>query len=244
MSNPVTSKYAEFTSRPNYVPYANNQRITLDDVLMKALALFGILVPTAIATAFLVPQALLGTVWLGTFAIGIVLGIVIAVKKTVSVPLIIAYTLVQGVFTGAASAFYNHMFEGAVTTAVVATTVTALVVIFGVKSGFLRTSGTARKIFGYLLLGYFSFTLIAVGAALLGMPILTLGSPLLLIVAVFGVGMATFSFVTDVEDVQVAVANGAPKGEDWRLAFGVVVSLVWLYLEILRLIAAIRSIAD
>lgn len=219
-------------------------RLTLDDVLMKTLVLFAVLVPVALAAAFFTPPALQGTVMLVSLVALIVLGIATMVKKTVSPAFVFLYVTVKGVFAGVLSAMYAYLFDGAVTTALIATVVAAVTVIAGVKVGILRTSPRARKIFGFLLLGYFAFSIIAVVAALAGFPILTFGSGFLVLVSVFGVGMAVFSFVTDVEDVQAAVQAGVPESESWRLAFGVAVSLVWLYLEILRLVGALQSFSD
>lgn len=251
MSNPVIQKYASFDNKHNgYQPIEirdhlkTDRAITLDDVLVKTLILFAVLIPVAGIAYFLTPPALMGTALLGSLAATLVLGVIIALKRKVSVPLIFAYVVLKGVFAGVLSASYNYMFDGIVTTALVSTAITAVVVIGGVKMGILRTSSRARQIFGYLMIGYFVFSLVALGAALLGFGFLHFGSPLLLAVAVFGVGMAVFCFVTDVEDVKHAVSTGLPASEDWRLAFGITVSLVWLYLEILRLIAAVRSMVE
>ena len=69
------------------------------------------------------------------------------------------------------------------------------------------------------------------------------GLPLGLIVGVFGVALASYSLVLDFTNTTEAVEAGlAPSGESWRLAFGLTASLVWLYIEILRILMYLASI--
>jgi uncharacterized YccA/Bax inhibitor family protein len=62
-----------------------------------------------------------------------------------------------------------------------------------------------------------------------------------LLIAVAGVALASFFLVLDFDQIDKTIAAGAPQEESWRCAFGLMVTLVWLYLEILRLISILRS---
>lgn len=240
MANPVLVSAYESVVHPQ--DRVASRVVTLDDVLVKTLSLFAVVLPVAAAVYFLMPPALASMVTLVAGLATVVMSLIFMAKRAVSPPLMFVMAALEGAFVGGLSASYGHLFEGAVATALLATTVTAGVIIAGVKAGFLRTSPKARKIFFYAVLGYMAFSLVAVVASLMGFHVLTLGSPLALAISVFGTLMAAFAFVTDVEDVQEAVAFGAPAGTDWYLAYGLMVSLVWLYVEILRLVANISAL--
>ena len=63
-----------------------------------------------------------------------------------------------------------------------------------------------------------------------------------IILCLVGVALATFSLAIDFESIKQAIAYGLPERESWRLGFGLMVTLVWLYLEILRLLAIVSSL--
>jgi uncharacterized YccA/Bax inhibitor family protein len=84
------------------------------------------------------------------------------------------------------------------------------------------------------LIGYFVFALITMFT---GRPTGGLG----FLIAVAAVGLATMFIVMDLDQIEKAVAARVPQEESWRMAFGLMVTLVWLYLEVLRLISILRS---
>lgn len=221
---------------------ASGQVGALSSVMNKAAAQFAVVIAVAIASAAFMPAQYLTPALLASGLLAMGLAFAMAFMKTVPVPLIFLYGAIEGVFVGTVSVAYSAMYDGVVPTAIVATTATAAAIILGVKVNLIKTTSKARKIFGYALIGYLVFSLIALGAALLGHPILQFGSPLLLAVSIFGTFMASFSFVTSVEDVK-NLSSGADKNMQWRLAFGLVVSLIWLYVEMLRLVASITSLS-
>lgn len=244
MANPILADLQNnFSERRNQFPQSQS-RLTLDDVLMKTLAQFAVLVPVAVATFIMTPPVGLSMLAIGAGIAALAVSFIIGFAKRPPVFLIFIFAVLEGVMVGALSKGYSLMFDGIITTALISTTVTAIIIIAGVRAGFLKTSGAFRKFFGYAILGYIAFHLIALGAAMLGHSFLTFGSPLALVVSGIGVLLASFALVTDVEDIRDAVNQGLPQELSWRLSFGLVVSLVWLYMEILRLIANIRSIGD
>jgi len=225
------------------------RRVTLDDVIMKTLGLFTIVVLVAAATWYYVagqpskspaPMALMLA---GMFG-GLGVGLLIAFKKTINVPLIVAYAALEGVLVGAISQVFNTRYEGLVTTAVVATVCTFAGMLLGYKSGLIKVTDKSRRIFGMAIMGYLLFGLVNLVVAFMGY-----GSgfgiggkgPMGIAISVLGVGLASYSLAIDFDSVDRAIKAQLPEKYSWLLAHGFIVTLVWLYLEFLRLLARLRQ---
>lgn len=221
-------------------------RLTLDDVVMKTLGLFGIVVAVAAATWFVVdgnPDLSLPLMLGGMFS-ALALGFLIAFKKTISVPLIVLYSALEGVFVGAISSVFESHYPGVVSTAVLATTATFAGMFLAWKFGIIKVTARSRRIFGMAIIGYLLFSLVNVVAAFMGVGsgFGFGGSGMLGIgLSVLGVGLASYSLAIDFDSIDRAVAAGVPEKYSWLMAHGLIVSLVWLYLEILRLLARLRN---
>ncbi len=224
-------------------------RLTLDDVVMKTMGLFAIVVVVAAASwVFVADNANLSLpLMLGGMFGSLALGLVIAFKKTISVPLIVLYAVLEGVFVGVISSVYERMSPGTglVTTAVIATMCTFAGMFLGWKLGIIRVTDKSRRIFGMAIMGYLLFSLVNVAASFMGVGdgwgfggksgLLGIG------ISVLGVGLASYSLAIDFDSVDRAVAAQLPEKYSWLMAHGLIVSLVWLYLEILRLLARTRD---
>ena len=224
-------------------------RITLDDVVMKTLFLFGIVVVVAAASWFFVAPientGLRLPLMLGGMLGGLAVGLVIAFKKTVSVPLIVLYAVLEGVLVGTISMVFEAAFPGVVTTAVIATTATFGGMFLAWKFGIIKVTDKSRRIFGMAIMGYLLFGIANVVASFMGVGdgwgfggksgLLGIG------ISVLGVGLASYSLAVDFDSVDRAVAAQLPEKYSWLMAHGLIVSLVWLYLEILRLLARTRE---
>jgi uncharacterized YccA/Bax inhibitor family protein len=226
-------------------------RLTLDDVVMKTLGLFSIVVVFAAAGWILTDSTpeLAMPVFIGGIALTLILGIVIAMKKTISVPLIVTYAVAEGIFVGAISNFYNDNFNAPGQSNLVATAVIATMCVFvgmfaGWKFGIIRVTEKSRRIFGLALMGYLLFAIVNVIASFMGVGdgwgfggsgLLGIG------ISIFAVGLASYSLAIDFDTIQRAVNAEVPEKYSWLLAHGLIVSLVWLYLEILRLLARMRD---
>jgi len=222
-------------------------QVTLDDVVMKTLGLFSIVILVGAASWFTVagnPGLSLPLMLAGMFgSLGV--GLVIAFKKTISVPLIVLYSVLEGVLVGAISSVFETAFPGLVTTAVIATVSTFAGMFLGWKVGLIRVTDRSRRIFGMALLGYLLFSLANVVASFMGVGggwgfggqsgLLGIG------ISVLGVGLASYSLAIDFDAVDRAVTAKLPEKYSWLLAHGLIVTLVWLYLEILRLLARLRN---
>ena len=207
-------------------------RMTMDDVVTRTAMLFGLLVVTS-ALAWQI--ALGGAVLFGSFAVALVLGMVIAFSRKVRPALVLVYAGLQGIVLGTISRVYESAYPGIVSQALLATAGAFVGVLFAYRTGRIRITASATKfafaaIIGYLVLGIinlFGGNFIFNG---------TFGP----FVALFGVGLATFFLAMDFDQAAKAVAIGVPQQESWRVGFGMMVSVIWLYLEVLRLLSILR----
>lgn len=228
-------------------PYADSRRMTLDDVVTKTLALFGILLVAAAFGWFVAKdsQAAGMGLFLGGMVVGLVIGLVISFKRIISVPLILTYAAAEGLFLGAASAFFNQMYPGVVSEAVLATLCVFAGMFAGWKFGLIRVTERSRKIFAMMVMGYFLFALINVVLVWTGVfssPFGAGGSGSLgIIISLFAVGLASYSIAVDFDTIQRGVNSGLPEKYSWLMAHGLLVSVVWLYVELLRLFARMRN---
>ena len=176
---------------------------------------------------------------------GLVLGFVNAAKKVPSPPLIMLYALLQGLFVGGISNWYNAYAEssqyyGIILQAVVATMTTFGVMLALYLTGLVKVTKRFQSILivamiSYLVLGIASFiaALFGVGGGWGFYGVSGIG----LIICVVGVLLAAFFLMLDFEAISQGIRMGAPERESWRMAFGLLMTLIWLYLEFLRLLA-------
>ena len=223
-------------------------RVTLDDVIMKTLGLFSILLVTTAFSWFTMSTSpgLGRTLWMVGMFGGLGVGLAIAFMKKISPPLIIAYAALQGLFVGAISRVFEGIWPGIVGTAVLATLCVFVAMFVGWKTGFIKVTAKARRIVGMAIVGYLIFSLVSLGFAMFagtnnGWGLFPFGTPIGIGLSLFVVGLAAYTLAMDFDSIDEAVRTGAPQQYSWLLAHGLIVSVVWLYLEILRLIAQFRE---
>jgi uncharacterized YccA/Bax inhibitor family protein len=215
-------------------------RMTIDDVVVRTGALFAVLLATAAPTYFIWKPGFL--VVLAAGLVAMVLAFVTSMGKTVKVPLMFVYAALEGVFVGGVSWYYASYWEGIVPQAVFGTLAafTAMLVLY--KTGVVRNSPKFTKILMIAGAGYLAFSLINLAIAMFTDNSIYRGNPILAFaVSAFGVGLASFFLVLDFDFIEQGVRNGLPEKFAWVAAFGLVTTLVWLYLEILRLISILRG---
>lgn len=240
----------EMYQRPSATPVQAG-RVTLDDVVMKTLGLFTVLLVFAAVGWALLPQ--LGFLLvMGGIALTLVLGLVIAFKKTISVPLIVTYAVVEGLLVGSVSHAYSLMFDdpgltdpfrGIVAQAVLATLSVFAGMLLAYKTGLIKVTAKFRRMLTMAVLGYMIFAVVNFGYALVtSTPFGIGGSGALGVgISLFAIGLASLSLALDFDSIEQAIGAGAPQKYSWLLAHGLIVTLVWLYLEILRLLGRLRS---
>jgi uncharacterized YccA/Bax inhibitor family protein len=226
-------------------------RLTYDDVIVKTAGLLAAVVVTAAATWYGTEAGVLPPgVWVIGMLVGLVLGLVNSFKRTPSPVLIVAYSLAEGVFLGGISlAFTNLTIEGASAQPIVLQAVLATFATFGAAL-WLFSSGRVRvtpKFVRWLLIalvGYLVFQLVNIGLSFVVAsgpfgPLRSDGWGIL--VGLVAVGLAAASLIVDFDAIKRGVTQGVPRQFAWTAAFGLVVTLVWLYLEFLRLFAILSG---
>ena len=184
---------------------------------------------------------------------GLGLGLYIAFRrKPVGPTLAMVYAVVEGVFVGAISQTYHVMFDatgGSVFESIVTQAVLATLCVFGsmlllYKTGVIKVTDQFRSIVSMMVMGYFVFSLINLGYMMFfdGSPFGFGGTGWLGIgISLFAIGLAAVMLTLDFDNIDKAISAGLPASFAWTLAIGLVITLVWLYLEILRLLAKLQS---
>jgi len=221
--------------------YATPQRMTMDDVIMKTGMLLAVVVGVGAVSWYL--QVPLGIAMIAGL-VGFVLAMVNIFKKQVSPGLIMAYAAAQGVFLGVVSASYEGQYRGIVVQAVVGTAAVFAAVLFGYKSGRLRATPKFVKVVTFGLIGLVAVVLLNLVASAFGAGDalgLSTGGPIAVLITLGLIVFGALTFVMDFDQADRMVAAGVPEQESWRVAFGLVVGLIFLYLNILRLLSYFQS---
>ncbi|MBT8227056.1 MAG: Bax inhibitor-1/YccA family protein [Dactylosporangium sp.] len=255
-SNPVLTRIGATAQQPHYQGHSYETPIrgqyqpqvawpgdadvmTIDDVVIKTVSLIGATVLSAALTFALMPDALLGAAWISAAIIGLVLGLAISFAQLTNPVLMFAYAVVEGVLLGAVSKFYESFYDGIVIQAVVATMGTFFVMAALYKMRVIRaTPGFMRVVIG-LMGGLFVVMLINFAITLFtGSPtILRDGGPIAIGFSLICITVAALMFVVSFRQIEDGVAARLPRKYGWLGAFGILVELVWLYLEMLRFIS-------
>jgi uncharacterized YccA/Bax inhibitor family protein len=220
--------------------------MTIADVIAKAALMFAIVVVTAFGAWQLeVPSGVVLIAMLG----GLGLGFWGALSATVRPMVYVGYALLMGIALGGISLwYYNYAIEqGAqsniVVQAILGTFAAFAAMLFLYATRIIKVGNTFRKVMLIGMVGYLFVALASMVSSFFGVGqgfgfYGTSGLGLLL--CVVGVGLAAFSLALDFDAIERAMAAGVPEKESWRAAFGIMVTLVWLYLELLRLLAIVN----
>lgn len=234
-------------------------RMTLDLVVEKTAITLGLVVLSAATTWFLIgdladvnPEAASRAAAtamafaMGGAIIGFVLAMVNSFKKVVSPPLVLAYALVQGAFVGAFSKLISSMVGDPtiVFQAVLATFVAFAGTLAAYKFFNIQVTDRFRKVVTIALFSFLGVIIVNFVLSLTG--VLSSGglrgfNMLGLLVSAVAVVLAVLVLILDFDMVEQGIASGADAREAWRAAFALSVTIIWLYIEMLRIIAILRG---
>jgi len=242
---PTPGQLQEHYSLPDATP-DQMERMTYQDTIFKTLAGFAVLLVGA-AIGWMIPVlAIVGAV------VGFVLALVNIFKRKPSPPLILAYAFFEGLLVGGVSMFFSQYYSGIVPMALLGTLGVVAVTLALFASGKVRASKRATKIFLVAIVGYAAFSLVnlvlmmtgvvpgfsGTGGGLRDLEIPIFGGiPLGIPLGILVVLLAAYSLVIDFDQIKQGVESGQPRIYGWTAAFGIIVTVVWLYLEILRLLS-------
>jgi uncharacterized YccA/Bax inhibitor family protein len=173
---------------------------------------------------------------------GFVLAIVIVFKKEWSCYLAPAYAIAEGLFLGAISALFESQWNGIVLQAVGLTFGTFIAMLVLYRTGVIRATERFKSIIFTATAGIAVFYLIAIvlGFFNIQMPMIHSSGMLGIGFSVVVVAIAALNLILDFDLIEQGAAQGAPKYFEWYASFGLLVTLVWLYLEILRLLSKLN----
>ncbi|MDP9986782.1 putative YccA/Bax inhibitor family protein [Arthrobacter oryzae] len=240
--NMTDEQLRQMYAQPSAGP-ADTGRMTFDDVIMKTAACLGaVLVGAAITLTVGLPLASLLMI-VGALG-GFVLALVNTFKKQPSPALILAYAALEGLFLGGLTRILDTQYPGVGLQAVVGTLSVFAVTLLLFKSGKVRATPKAMRFFMIALGGYALFSIVNLVMMLTGVtnePFGLRSGMLGVVIGLLAIGLAAFSLIMDFTSIEEGVRSGAPQRFSWTAAFGLTVTLVWLYVEIIRLLAILRG---
>jgi uncharacterized YccA/Bax inhibitor family protein len=216
-------------------------RMTMDDVVMRsAMTLGTVTVGAILAWALLPVSSTSYGLAIGAALVAFVLAMVQSFKRTASPALILGYAAFEGVFLGVISEMYNSRWSGAPFQAVLGTMAVSGATLLVYKAGWVRVTARYARIgmtiaIAFVVVMAVNLLLVVFGVA--GDGGLRSMGPLGAIVGILAILIGAFFLTLDFKQIEDGIAYGAPKEEAWLAAFGLTMTLVWIYVEMLRLVA-------
>ncbi|MEL4505349.1 Bax inhibitor-1/YccA family protein [Luteococcus sp. H138] len=214
--------------------------MTLDDVVNKTGVTMLTLMASAVVAFLFLPPALLMPALVLSGLVGFVTVLLVAARKKINPGLVLAYSVIEGIFIGAFSFMFESMYPGIVTQAVLGTFAAAGATLAAYKFFNIRVSSKVRRMVFIGTAAFAGVMLINFVLSLFGIDMGMRSGVIGLVAALLGAGLAVFNLVIDFDDIERGIAANAPRSEAWRAAFGITVTMVWLYTEILRLLSYFR----
>ncbi|MDQ6798591.1 MAG: Bax inhibitor-1/YccA family protein [Actinomycetota bacterium] len=251
-SNPALTRSPAFTGKGGpqaadpleqayFGPSATSRetgRMTVDDVVGRT----ALLLAVAFGTGALTWALDLGALAFPAALVGFGLAMFIIFKQVTNPVPIIAYAAVEGVFLGGISQFFNAQYPGIVVQAVVGTAGVTAVMLGLYASGRIRVTPQFTKMVIGATIGFVVLIMVNLVAGIFTSGGLGLRQgPLGIVVGIVAIGLAALNLVLDFDMVEKGARAGIPTRYGWFAAFGIMITLVWLYVEMLRLLSILRS---
>jgi uncharacterized YccA/Bax inhibitor family protein len=219
--------------------------MTINGTLNKALILALLVTASSmmIWMAVAANQALALPLAIGGCLGGFVIGLVINFKAHLAPSLAPVYAVVEGLFVGAVSQVLNEAYPGIAAQAILITLAIMLTMLGFYRSGIIKATPMFVKVVTICTVGIgvaylISWVMFAFGARI---PLLNDASPLGIGISLFICVIAALNFVLDFDLIENGAERGMPKYMEWYAAFGLMVTLIWLYIEVLRLLRKLRD---
>ena len=233
-----------FGSQPR--PAFGEERMTLQGAINKSFLLLVVLLAGAfwpwsqyLSTG---DASVVGTPLLVGALGGFILAMIISFKANLAPVLSVPYAALEGLALGSISALLERRYPGIAIQAVGLTFAVFAVMLVAYKLNIIRATERFRSIVigatGAIALVY--IVSMVLGFFHVAVPLLNSSSPLGIVVSLVIVGVAALNLILDFDFIESGAAQGAPRYMEWYAAFGLLVTMVWLYLEILRLLSKMR----
>jgi uncharacterized YccA/Bax inhibitor family protein len=213
--------------------------ITIDDVVTKTAITAGIALVAGVLTAI---SGFANVLVLPAFIIGFVVSLIVIFKQSTNRALVLIYSLAMGVALGGITQVFNQIYPGIATQAVLGTAGVFIGMLVVYKTGAVRVTPRFTKWLMGALIGVVVLMLANLVAGLFGANLgLRDGGWLSIVFSIVVIGVAAFSLLLDFDQADQAIRAGAPAKFAWYIAFGLMTTLVWLYIEILYLLSYLRA---
>ena len=220
--------------------------MTYDDVVVKSLMCFGLLLVGATAgwMTGIVAMGVALVLFFASCAVTLGLAFFIHLSKKIRPGAIVAYSLIEGFSLGVISYTFEAYFPGIVISAVLATLVVIGVTLGAFTMGFVRNSSTLTRVAGIGSVAFFFYYLVTFALSVTGMVDMravnnttVFGIPLGVVIGVLAVFIGVLCLVRDFDAVKVGVASNVPVKYSWLCTFAIMTDVIWIYLEILRILS-------
>ena len=220
--------------------------MTFDDVVVKSIMCFGLLLVGAVAgwMTGIVAMGVAMVLFFASCAVTLGLAIFIQFSKKIRPGAIVTYSLIEGFSLGVISYTFEAYFPGIVISAVLATLVVIGTTLAAFMMGFVRNSSTLTRVAGIGSIAFFFYYLVTFALSVTGLVDMTavnnakiFGIPLGIIIGVLAVFIGVLCLVRDFDAVKVGVANNVPEKYSWLCTFAIMTDVIWIYLEILKILS-------
>jgi len=247
---------------PGFDPYAQQQYgqppvqqapsgvMTIDDVITKSAITLGTVILVAALTFFgftsgMIPATLLQPAMIVGALVSFGVVLLVSFRRKINPAFVLAYAAIEGVFLGAISLVFELLYPGIVIPAVMGTFVAAGATLAAYKFFRIKVTNKFRQMVIIGTMAYAGVLLLNFVLSLFGVNLGIISvtgdvSWIALLASAVGVGLAVFNLILDFDYIEQGIAVRAPASESWRGAFGLTVTLVWLYIEILRILSYFR----
>jgi uncharacterized YccA/Bax inhibitor family protein len=247
---PSAAQLNQWYAQPSYSgqpgqapPVAPSRYLTLDDVITRTVVLLGTLLVAAGVGWFVVPDKSAGAVALVGFLGALGLGLYMAFSGKANAVTATLYAALEGVALGAISEVFDHRWPGIVVQAITGTIMVAGGVLVVYKTGAVRVTQRFTKIVFAATLGVVGLMLVNLVASMFHAGGLGLrdGGMMAIAFSLVCIVIAAANLIVDFDMIEQSVRRGVDEKVGWYLSWGILVTLVWLYIEILRLLSYLRE---
>ena len=238
------------TGYDTYAPAQPGERMTVDSVVQKTGISLAVVIVTAVATWILAGDitssetagTLLGAMTIGSLG-AFALSMVNSFKRVVSPALVLAFCALEGVALGALSKYFNTFIaEGVVMQAVIGTFAAFAGTLAAYKVLDIKVGQKFRTFVVAAMFGMVGLSLLELVLSMFGVGLGLFGNGGIgLLFAIGGLVLGIFMLILDFDFVEQGVAAGLEERESWRAAFAMTVSLVWIYTNLLRILAILQQ---
>jgi uncharacterized YccA/Bax inhibitor family protein len=258
--NPVINQFGRAAGGPNRGPSAadlqgmfdkpaytgprpNDRYMTLDDVVQRTGAMLAVLLAAGAVSWVLTPEHASAPLLIVSLMGSLGVGLYMAFTQKANAALCMTYAVFEGVLLGAISKIFEQAYSGIVVQALTGTVMVAAGMLFVYKIGAIRVTPKFTRIVVGATIGVFGLMIVNLVAYLFTPDGLGLrsGGALAIIFSLVCIVIASMNLVLDFDMIERGIRNGADQKFAWYASFGLMVTLVWLYIEILRLLSYLRD---